>query len=465
MKRILSSLIALTMVLSVVMPMATQKSYAEFKKRTEIPSYSSEAGKEYYYTDDNVFYKYNLGPNKKYLSGNGGYCVGNCTWYAYGRASEILGRPLNSNFRWSASKWWETNKNGKYYPYGKTPKVGAIACYSSHVAIVEDIVDGKPIVSESGWTISKSKPTSSSKIKFHYGSPWCKNPKGYIYITDVEMPEVKTVDYTVKITAQYLNMRTGPGTEYNAKGYADPGTYKVTEECGDWYKLASNGYWVNKDFAQIVTAETTENTAASSGYKVKITSADLNMRTGPGTDYKSKGCIEPGTYTISKTSNGWGYVAEKKCWVSLKYTTKVTGSSDLKAGNVSATQNTQQPVKYNVKIKASKLNMRTGPATSYKKKGSLKKGAIYEIKETKNGWGKLSKNGYWIKLSYTTKLAPEYKVKVSAKNLNMRTGPATKYKSKGHIKTGTYTIVETNNGWGKLKHNNLWIKLSYTTKL
>ena len=47
----------------------------------------------------------------------------------------------------------------------------------------------------------------------------------------------------------------------------------------------------------------------------------------------------------------------------------------------------------------------------------------------------------------------------------MRTGPGILYKSKGFVKPGTYTIKETKNGWGKLKKNGYWIKLSYTTKI
>ena len=107
--------------------------------------------------------------------------------------------------------------------------------------------------------------------------------------------------------------------------------------------------------------------------------------------------------------------------------------------------------------------MRSGAGTQYKSKGKIKKG-VYTITKTKNGWGKLKKNGYWIKLSYTTKVKT-YKVRVNVSELNMRGGAGTKYKSKGKIKKGIYTITKTKNGWGKLKGNGYWIKLSYTTKV
>ena len=153
-KRLFSLIISFLLAVTFVIPAMTDNSYASVSIRTSMPSYTSAAGKAYYYSDNNLFYKYNLGPDRQYNRSYGGYVVGNCTWYAYGRASEILGHPLNTAFRWSASEWWNTNKKGNYYPYGSTPKVGAIACYGTHVAIVEKVVNGKPYVSESGWKVS-----------------------------------------------------------------------------------------------------------------------------------------------------------------------------------------------------------------------------------------------------------------------------------------------------------------------
>lgn len=474
MKKILTLVIAFFMVASVFVPATAEISYAdeEFKIRTTMPGYSSTAGKKYYYTDDNVFYKHNLGPDRVYHSSYGGYCVGNCTWYAYGRASEILGMPLNSEFRWSASQWWNTNKKGNYYPYGSKPKVGAIACYSTHVAIVEKVVDGQPYVSESGWKVSKEKPEKVSSLKFNYGKPWCSNPKGYIYILDA--PEVKDADYTVKISVSDLNMRTGPGTGYDRVGYAPKGTYDVVKECGNWVQLKKNEYWVCLDYVTVIEEQEKEKEQEKEpekvvdegtivNYKVKVKIKNLNMRTGPGIDYEAKGFIKPGTYTIIKKKNGWGKIKSNGYWISLEYTEKVEQNTSEKID-----EPTQEEVKkelYTVRINTDALNMRTGPGTKYSSKGVVVYGSKYKIKDTKNGWGQLNKNGYWIKLSYTVKAQPDYKVKVTVTKLNMRTGPGTKYKSKGYIKTGTHTITETKNGWGKVKSNGYWIKLSYTTKI
>lgn len=43
--------------------------------------------------------------------------------------------------------------------------------------------------------------------------------------------------------------------------------------------------------------------------------------------------------------------------------------------------------------------MRTGAGIAYKTKGHVKKGS-YTLKAIKNGWGQLSSNGYWVSLNY-----------------------------------------------------------------
>ena len=59
-----------------------------------------------------------------------------------------------------------------------------------------------------------------------------------------------------------------------------------------------------------------------------------------------------------------------------------------------------------------------------------------------------------------------FMVKVTASGLNIRSGPGTNYKVNGVIRDkGTYTIVDTNGKWGKLKSGAGWIHLDYTKKL
>lgn len=59
-----------------------------------------------------------------------------------------------------------------------------------------------------------------------------------------------------------------------------------------------------------------------------------------------------------------------------------------------------------------------------------------------------------------------YLVKVTATALNVRRGPGTNYGISTTIRDkGVYTIVQEQDGWGKLKSGAGWIKLSYTKKV
>lgn len=58
---------------------------------------------------------------------------------------------------------------------------------------------------------------------------------------------------------------------------------------------------------------------------------------------------------------------------------------------------------YNVETTASLLNVRKGPATSYKIVAQLKKGTKYFITAEKSGWGEIDGLG-WISLTYTKKV-------------------------------------------------------------
>ena len=61
-----------------------------------------------------------------------------------------------------------------------------------------------------------------------------------------------------------------------------------------------------------------------STYKVKVTVDALNVRSGPGTQYKINNCIRDyGVYTIVETQNGWGKLKSGAGWLSLQYTKTV----------------------------------------------------------------------------------------------------------------------------------------------
>ena len=210
-KRIPSVIITVAILFTTVFSMSIFASAATtYTPRLSAPSTSNE----YYYSNKNIFYKY-------------GYGMPNCTAYAYGRAYEILGKQPNLCI-YNAEEWFDYNKDGKYYKYGSTPKLGAIACWyydggSGHVAVVEKIENGIITFSNSAYG-GKTFYTSTAKTSDPNagGSSWW-NFQGYIYIGDFESSETTEpttpVEYKKGVYKTHvddsLNMRSGAGTSYS----------------------------------------------------------------------------------------------------------------------------------------------------------------------------------------------------------------------------------------------------------
>ena len=70
-------------------------------------------------------------------------------------------------------------------------------------------------------------------------------------------------------------------------------------------------------------AKTTASGSGGASFKVRVTEKDLNIRTGPGTNYKSKGYIKPGVYTIVETQGSWGRLKSGAGWIHLSYAKKI----------------------------------------------------------------------------------------------------------------------------------------------
>jgi surface antigen len=101
----------------------------------------------------------------------------NCVAYAYGRVYEMNGEAPLINHG-SAGDWWYINKSNGYYAYGKEPKLGAVACWSGHVAVVEKInSDGSVTISESHWGGTYFDVRTYANMYSHYGQTFY----GYIY--------------------------------------------------------------------------------------------------------------------------------------------------------------------------------------------------------------------------------------------------------------------------------------------
>ena len=59
---------------------------------------------------------------------------------------------------------------------------------------------------------------------------------------------------------------------------------------------------------------------------------------------------------------------------------------------------------FKIKINCESLNIRTGPGINYSVIGSLAKNIVYTIVETENVWGRLKSGAGWVNLKYTKRV-------------------------------------------------------------
>ncbi|NBG88883.1 N-acetylglucosaminidase [Isachenkonia alkalipeptolytica] len=123
------------------------------------------------------------------------------------------------------------------------------------------------------------------------------------------------------------------------------------------------------------------------GEIIKVTTASLNMRSGPGT---SNGVITSlsrnEVFDVLDRSNGW-YKIEKD------------GETGWVSGDFVALKDNYQAISsIGVRVDVSSLRVRKGPGTSYEHLTSVSRGETFHIIEQSNGWYKISTNGTegWI---------------------------------------------------------------------
>lgn len=244
-----------------------------------------ESTNAYYYSNRNIFYA-------------SGYGMPNCTAYAYGRAYEILGK-APSLCTGNAGKWYDYNVSGGHYPYGQTPKLGAIAVWANdsshnqgHVAVVERVnSNGTITISEShyGSTVFTTKTNTPANL-YSY-----KNFLGYIYIIDngittetVATPVISTTDISggkrVTITcatsgATIYYTTDGSNPTASSRRYSAPFdvTATTTIKAIAVKSGMSNSYYggttITISSAAAPTANLTGNTVIAMGTSVRLTSA------------------------------------------------------------------------------------------------------------------------------------------------------------------------------------------------
>ena len=213
-------------------------------------------------------------------------------------------------------------------------------------------------------------------------------------------PSNPEAEQTAK-TTEYVNFRTGPGTNYSSKGVISLGTTVTVTDTSNsqWYAVrlanGSTGYI----FAQYIKITSTPSATATpaptptpapsdpSKEQAAKTTEYVNFRTGPGTNYSSKGVIPSGTaITVTDTSNSQ--------WYAVRLADGSTGyifAQYIKITSATATPApTEAPADGTVRAKTTAdVNLRKGAGTNYGVIRVVGNNTAVTVTEATNTWYKV----------------------------------------------------------------------------
>ena len=134
----------------------------------------------------------------------------------------------------------------------------------------------------------------------------------------------KQVRYVVRIMADILNVRSGPGTLYSINKTVSKGSaYTIIEEQDNWGRLLSGAGWINLKYTEKIdlTQSPPSETIGKLPYLIRVTAQTLNVREGAGAGFRIVNSVHaPSIYTIVEEENGWGRLKSGQGWINLKYT-------------------------------------------------------------------------------------------------------------------------------------------------
>lgn len=262
---------------------------------------------------------------------------------------------------------------------------------------------------------------------------------------------------TAMIITDSLNVREGPGLSYKVMKKAQEGeSFPLVKEDGDWIQveISSGKYgWVA---SWLVSKKQLNNGNVVSSQNGKITTNNLRLRSGAGTNFEVLGALNKGDKVqIINTKDNWYEVKTTfgKGWVSKDYVQLEEGQTAAqKLGEISATS----------------LNVRSSPSEQSKIVGKLSKGKQITILSEQNGWMEITFNNQkaWISSEFVKNISePKEQVEtkaptkpsgatgtVTVASLNVRDSGSLDGKVIGTIRKGeNYKILEEGNNWSKIE--------------
>ncbi|MEH7374549.1 SH3 domain-containing protein [Neobacillus drentensis] len=267
--------------------------------------------------------------------------------------------------------------------------------------------------------------------------PYASNSMNHVNAASI------TVSYQ---TTANLNLRTGAGTNYKSILTIPKGKIVTsTERKGNWYKISysytSGGKKVNKSgwvigsFLKVIKSNSTP-TSTTTPKTWFTTTANLNMRSGAGTSYKSILSIAKGKIVTSTERKG--------AWYKVSYTYSSKGKNLTSTGWISGGYLKEYYVYSNTSgiyyFTKKTVNLYSTPDTKNKAVSTLvANNGLYSSQKVVNSIGQT-----WYRVSY------------NGKYLYVNSNDVTGYSAKTFLKTNyqitkdTYLYISTGDAYSKL---------------
>jgi GH25 family lysozyme M1 (1,4-beta-N-acetylmuramidase)/SH3-like domain-containing protein len=286
--------------------------------------------------------------------------------------------------------------------------------------------------------------------------------------------------YVVNVGALYV--REGPGTNFKAIGYFQRNDIVeafATNSDGTWLQVrrVTDGLmgWCSATYLIRVVPqpepEPPPPPTDPTEKRYRVTASALYLREGPATTFKTVGYLQKDDIVVELESNpggSWKRVRrltdQLTGWCSVTYLLLI--STPPPPPDEPPPPDDMTGIKY--KVTADRLNIREGPAATFKSLGYINKNDVVDSlgANPDGSWIRIRRSDGltgWASARYLSVIAtppprgePGVKYRITADKLHVREGPATTYKSLGYVRRNE--IVEAfnatvDNAWRQIRRS------------
>lgn len=281
---------------------------------------------------------------------------------------------------------------------------------------------------------------------------------------------------TAIIKVDYLNIRTGPGTDHQRIGQVHSNQrYSIIEEKNNWLKIKWNGKeaWVAK---WLTNVQKDKKPTVTNSYSSKVDY--LRIRSEAGLHGSIKGYLMKGDLVSAGQKKGnWIFIedGQVKGWVHSGYMTKK--ESNIEPPSQPAKETPQKkpetaadlPTKGKIKVGTAILNVRSQGSTKGNVMTQIRKNQVYDYINEQDRWvqikledGRIGWVAGWLVNKVkdqpeTNPATPSTSTLVSLQynGTNLRSGPSTSYEIVGKGNKGEeYKVINKQGQWYQILYGN-----------